>query len=78
MLFPDFFRSLEYAAPESLRSQTGQLFEIDSKADMWSLGMILHMLLFFRLPFHYSSDGDMRSGGGDMLKLEKEVAEYQG
>ncbi|KAF9066662.1 kinase-like domain-containing protein [Rhodocollybia butyracea] len=50
--------TLEYAAPESLPSpQTGQLREIDSKADMWSLGMVLHRMLFFRLPWKYSADG---------------------
>ena len=43
---------LEYSAPESLPSPlTGILKETDSKADMWSLGMILHKLLFFKLPF---------------------------
>ena len=46
---------------------------------MWSLGMILHRLLFFKLPYRYSSDGDMRSGdAGDMEKLEKEVQCYGG
>lgn len=46
--------SLEYAAPESLPSpQTGLLQQIDSKADMWSLGMILHKLLFFKLPYRF-------------------------
>lgn len=44
--------SLEYSAPESLPSPiTGILKETDSKADMWSLGMILHKLLFFKLPY---------------------------
>lgn len=71
---------LEYTAPEMLRSpRTGLLMQIDSKADMWSLGMILHMLLFFRLPYHYSSDGDRRSNdGGDMERLEQEVLNYVG
>lgn len=48
---------------------------------MWSLGMILHMLLFFRLPYHNSSDGS-RAGqshdDGDLQKLEREVHEYPG
>ncbi|TDL15946.1 kinase-like protein [Rickenella mellea] len=72
--------TLEYAAPESLPSpETGLLAQVDSKADMWSLGMILHMLLFFRLPYRYSSDGEGRSGdGGDMARLEKEVSNYSG
>lgn len=71
---------LEYTAPEALPSpHTGFLSQIDSKADMWSLGMILHMLLFFRLPYHNSSDGSKREySGGDLARLEKEVQEYQG
>lgn len=74
--------SLEYTAPESLPSPiTGLLGQVDSKADMWSLGMILHMLLFFRLPYHNSSDGS-RAGqshdNGDLEKLEREVQEYPG
>ena len=52
-------RSLEYSAPESLpEPSTGQLLQVDSKADMWSLGMILHKLLFFRLPYLHTSDND--------------------
>lgn len=50
--------SLEYTAPETLRSPiTGRLSQVDSKADMWSLGMVLHKMLFFRLPYYWSSDG---------------------
>ncbi|KAH8115900.1 kinase-like protein [Phellopilus nigrolimitatus] len=72
--------TLEYTAPESLPSpRTGLLSQVDSKADMWSLGMILHMLLFFHLPYHYCSDGDRRGNdGGDMERLEKEVLGYAG
>ena len=72
--------SLEYCSPESLPSPTtGLLSPVDSKADMWSLGMILHRLLFFKLPYRYSSDGDVRSGdGGNLAKLEKEVQNYGG
>lgn len=58
---------LEYTAPESL-SITQQP---SSKADMWSLGMILHMLVFFRLPYHHVDDGDI-------VKLEEEVRTYSG
>jgi len=87
------FTSLEYTSPESLPSPlTGLLQQVDSKSDMWSLGMILHKLLFFRLPYRYASDGDRNtdiSGGGsapvsevcetDKLdKLEKEVLRYAG
>lgn len=75
--------TLEYTAPESLPSpQTGRLQQVDSKGDMWSLGMILHKLLFFRLPYRYASDGDATSeapdGAEKMDKLEREVLEYPG
>ncbi|KAA1467177.1 kinase-like protein [Dentipellis sp. KUC8613] len=87
--------TLEYTSPESLPSPlTGKLQQIDSKADMWSLGMILHKLLFFRLPYRWAADGDRdenvpelaengdERGRGtpknEMDKLEREVLEYKG
>lgn len=61
---------------------------------MWSLGMILHKLLFFRLPYRYASEGDRNpnisvSGRSDapdsgvrdeekLDRLEKEVSRYGG
>ena len=52
--FKLIFYRLEYSAPESLPSPlTRILKETDSKADMWSLGMILHKLLFFKLPYRF-------------------------
>lgn len=80
------FISLEYTSPESLPSlQTGLLQQIDSKADMWSLGMILHKILFFRLPYQYAADGgDEGSNPGDanegdkMAQLEREIQSYSG
>jgi len=38
---------------------------------MWSLGMILHMLLFFRLPYAHVEDSDIS-------RLEDEVRSYRG
>ncbi|KAG7092144.1 hypothetical protein E1B28_008517 [Marasmius oreades] len=77
--------TLEYTAPESLPSpQTGLLQQIDSKADMWSLGMVLHKMLFFRLPYRYASRGNERevTAGLEerekMDRLEKEVLNYPG
>jgi serine/threonine protein kinase len=80
--------SLEYASPESLPSpETGLLQQVDSKADMWSLGMILHKLLFFRLPYRYAAYGDALEDGNSgacvedsekMARLEKEVLDYTG
>jgi len=73
---------LEYTSPESLPSpQTGLLRNVDSKSDMWSLGMILHRMLFFNLPYTYASDGDRGSAAGEadkMERLEKEVLNYPG
>jgi serine/threonine protein kinase len=74
--------TLEYTSPESLPSpQTGFLQHIDSKADMWSLGMILHKILFFKLPYHYASDdnsGGAMEDGDKMSELEQEIQSYSG
>ncbi|KDQ60358.1 hypothetical protein JAAARDRAFT_603927 [Jaapia argillacea MUCL 33604] len=70
--------TLEYSSPESLPSpQTGYLGQVDSKADMWSLGMILHKMLFFRLPYRYAEDGQGGTKGG-VDRLEAEVLSYPG
>lgn len=78
-----YITRLEYAAPESLPSPTGKLSQVDSKSDMWSLGMILHKLLFFRLPYAYASDSprteDSRRDGRELADLlEREVVSYAG
>ncbi|KAF9459711.1 kinase-like domain-containing protein [Collybia nuda] len=78
--------TLEYTSPESLPAPlTGILHQIDSKADMWSLGMILHKLLFFRLPYRYASEGDANGEpisadreNEKLDRLEKEVLAYPG
>lgn len=79
--------TLEYTSPESLPApHTGLLQQIDSKADMWSLGMILHKLLFFRLPYRYAAEGDENGEasahnleeGEKMERLEREIQTYSG
>ncbi|THH08743.1 hypothetical protein EW146_g8898 [Bondarzewia mesenterica] len=86
--------TLEYTSPESLPSPfTGLLQQIDSKSDMWSLGMILHKLLFFKLPYRWAANGDKDEtlpdgsrptnvNGADreneMDWLEREVLRYKG
>ncbi|KAG6812529.1 hypothetical protein H0H92_002420 [Tricholoma furcatifolium] len=78
--------TLEYTSPESLPSPlTGLLQQVDSKSDMWSLGMILHKLLFFRLPYRYAAEGDANGEpvsvdreSDKMDRLEKEVLSYPG
>ncbi|EPQ53519.1 kinase-like protein [Gloeophyllum trabeum ATCC 11539] len=63
--------TLEYSSPESLPSpQTGLLRDIDSKSDMWSLGMLLYKMLFFRLPYRYEE--------GRLDILEKEIQGFPG
>jgi hypothetical protein len=74
---------LEYTAPETLPSpRTGLLQPVDSKADMWSLGMILHKLIFFKLPYANASDGEAAGSkdveGDKMDRLESEVLNYAG
>ncbi|KAF8526599.1 kinase-like protein [Hysterangium stoloniferum] len=59
--------TLEYTAPESLSITT----QPSSKVDMWALGMILHILLFFRLPYDHVENSDIS-------KLEQEVLNYKG
>ncbi|KAF9444182.1 kinase-like protein [Macrolepiota fuliginosa MF-IS2] len=83
--------TLEYSSPESLPSpQTGLLYKVGSKSDVWSLGMILHKLLFFKLPYRYAADGqtsngaqsterESRLGESEKLKLlEQEILTYPG
>ncbi|TRM68347.1 kinase-like domain-containing protein [Schizophyllum amplum] len=77
--------TLEYTSPESLPSpRTGILGSVDSKTDMWSLGMLLHKILFFRLPYRFSSDGsegdaDSKMGEGEKMdRLQAEVLGYPG
>lgn len=47
---------------------------------MWSLGMILYKLLFFRLPYVNASGttDPLRDGKEAVDMLEKEVAAYPG
>lgn len=73
--------TLEYASPESLPSPvTGVLRQIDSKSDMWSLGMILHKMLFFKLPYRYATEGEATAydEADKMDKLEQEILGYIG
>ncbi|KAI9510196.1 kinase-like protein [Russula earlei] len=85
--------TLEYSSPESLPVPPNRTFTpTDSKSDMWSLGMILHMLIFFRLPYRWASGSDrpgidgsdtvpFHEDGGkddDMDRLEREVSSYAG
>lgn len=50
--------TLEYMAPEVLFQQEGRLVELSSKADIWSLGVLFHLLLFFELPYTQVDDID--------------------
>jgi serine/threonine protein kinase len=77
--------TLEYAAPESIsRSSGGVLRPAGSSCDMWSLGMVLHRLLFLRLPYptanrEASAQGkDALTGPERLQQLEREVLNYKG
>ncbi|KZV72056.1 kinase-like protein [Peniophora sp. CONT] len=84
--------TLEYTAPESVpppsppSSPRGNHHHnwnpppADSKADIWSLGMVLHKLLFFRLPYTYSSGSSQHplSERSTLSALADEVRRYQG
>lgn len=63
--------TMEYMSPETVipDPHTGVLRELGSKADIWSLGMILHLLLFFRLPYGQTDDVE---------RLRDEMRRYRG
>jgi len=63
---------VEYSAPETLaRDPSGSLLQMDSKSDMWSLGMILHKLIFLRLPYPEIDSTDVDG-------MERNVLAYEG
>ncbi|BGP34960.1 putative serine/threonine-protein kinase iks1 [Rhodotorula toruloides] len=66
--------TLAYTPPEAFTPSptTGALPSPDRASDMWALGLILHLLCFFSLPF-----GEAREEG-DTRKLEEEVRAYKG
>ncbi|OCF41815.1 IKS protein kinase [Kwoniella heveanensis CBS 569] len=62
--------TMEYMAPETLvQDVTGRWRPSDSHADMWSLGMILHKMLFLHLPYPDTEDYEA---------LLKEILAYRG
>lgn len=57
-------------APETVAPDaTGHYRQSDSLADIWSLGMILHKLLFFKLPYRDTESFD---------ELQVQITEYPG
>lgn len=51
--------TLEYMAPEAaLRDARGRFAELSSKADVWSLGILFYLLMFFELPYAHVDDID--------------------
>ncbi|EGF98344.1 uncharacterized protein MELLADRAFT_118559 [Melampsora larici-populina 98AG31] len=63
--------TLDWVPPESLKKdpRTGQLYEVTQTGDMWQLGLVLHCLCFFRLPYTESDDID---------RLREEIQRYPG
>lgn len=59
--------TIEYMAPEAIVAKHGQLLDLTSKADIWSLGILLHLLIFFELPYSQVDDIDI---------LRQEIADY--
>ena len=52
--------TLEYMAPEAVvPGADGRLRELTSKADVWSLGILFHLLIFFELPYSQVDDFDL-------------------
>jgi len=66
--------TMEYMAPEAVVAQHGQLLDLTSKADIWSLGIILHLLIFFELPYSQVDDiGILRQEIADYSTLENAI-----
>ncbi|KNZ56497.1 IKS protein kinase, variant [Puccinia sorghi] len=63
--------TLDWVPPESLQTdpKTGKLHEVTQKGDLWQLGLVLHCLCFFRLPYTHSEDIDL---------LKDEITKYPG
>lgn len=63
--------TMEYMPPETFHEdpKSGKLEELSSKADIWSLGMILHLLIFLKLPYRQVEDLD---------QLRVEMLSYRG
>ncbi|KAI5474363.1 DUF803 domain membrane protein, partial [Pseudohyphozyma bogoriensis] len=62
--------TLDWTCPESWDRdpKTHRLRAPDRHTDLWSLGLILHLLCFFSLPYHSE----------DPLELEEEIKRYPG
>ncbi|ODQ64083.1 kinase-like protein [Nadsonia fulvescens var. elongata DSM 6958] len=80
--------TLEYCAPELLQVVSGEFGQFSTKSDIFSLGMILHFLLFSRLPYNHDPalqisespvSGSLRSEKmSDFDGLRNEVANFGG
>lgn len=66
--------TLAYTPPEALcpSPTTGHYPPPDRATDMWALGLVLHLLVFFALPFAEAGPD------GDTKKLEEEIKLYRG
>ncbi|WVN87400.1 uncharacterized protein L203_102579 [Cryptococcus depauperatus CBS 7841] len=64
--------TMEYMAPETLITDAnGSFYPSNSKADIWSLGMILYKMLYLQLPFRHSNTDDYD-------QLREEILTYPG
>lgn len=85
--FFHFFFSMEIEILMTIMIKVdGNLSEFTTKADIFSMGMILHFLIFGKLPYSISTSSiteesinTIGSGSGvDFLKLRQEVCEFKG
>lgn len=62
--------TLDYVPPEAFQIDpaTGSLREMSSQADLWALGLLLHQLCYFRLPYQQQ----------DVELLRQEIESFQG
>jgi serine/threonine protein kinase len=63
--------TIGYVAPEvfSVDPKTGRYRDLAASADLWALGLLLHLLCYFRLPFANEDDLDL---------LKREIEGYPG
>lgn len=59
--------TIEWSAPEVILEFGGRLNDFTTKSDMWSLGLLLHFMIYERLPYTNTEDVD---------KLRQEIGTY--
>ncbi|WFD30241.1 putative serine/threonine-protein kinase iks1 [Malassezia sp. CBS 17886] len=62
--------TMEYMPPEAVLpdARTGRFSELSSRADIWSLGILFHLLIFFDVPYSQVDDIDTLRSEMDMFQ----------